>query len=406
MLARNALADLETFWAEQFPRGLRHRVRAAAGRLLQRRPRERRPRRLPAGHRVRRRRLRRREQRLLLRRARRPELRLDQLRPRLPGRPRRGVRPVHPGAGDGARVRPRGAGPRGLAVGLDRRRDPGRLPGRHLDPVGRRGRGRALGPADARARRAAARLPAAARPGRAPARARSRRTAPTSTGSRPSRRASTSGAEACRDDFGPDRGFTQLPFTTDEDLDRRRGRAPDELSTIIDDVAARRLGAGLRRGLRGTFDPPSIESFDGDAPGCAPDQRPRPRLLRRREPRRLRHDRPGVARLQSWATSPSPPRSRCPTGWPCATSSACPPTTRRRRARRSASAAGTRRGCSRTRPEGRRISPGDIDESVQFLLAFGNEPSVVPAADLTGFQLVDLFRAGFVEGLDACGLEG
>ena len=28
---------------------------------------------------------------------------------------------------------------------------------------------------------------------------------------------------------------------------------------------------------------------------------------------------------------------------------------------------------------------------------------MVPDADLTGFQLVDLFRTGFVEGLDACG---
>jgi hypothetical protein len=51
------------------------------------------------------------------------------------------------------------------------------------------------------------------------------------------------------------------------------------------------------------------------------------------------------------------------------------------------------------------ISPGDVDESVQFLLAFGNEPEVVPSADLTGFQLVDLFRSGFFEGLDACGLD-
>ena len=48
------------------------------------------------------------------------------------------------------------------------------------------------------------------------------------------------------------------------------------------------------------------------------------------------------------------------------------------------------------------ISPGDVDESVQFLLAFGNDPDVLPAADLSGFQLVDLFRNGFVRGLRAC----
>ena len=44
------------------------------------------------------------------------------------------------------------------------------------------------------------------------------------------------------------------------------------------------------------------------------------------------------------------------------------------------------------------ISPGDIDESVQFLLTYGNDPEVLPDVDLTGFQLVDLFRAGFLRG--------
>ena len=48
------------------------------------------------------------------------------------------------------------------------------------------------------------------------------------------------------------------------------------------------------------------------------------------------------------------------------------------------------------------ISPGDLDESVQFLLTYGRDPAVLPDANLSGFQQVDLFRAGFVEGLAAC----
>ena len=48
------------------------------------------------------------------------------------------------------------------------------------------------------------------------------------------------------------------------------------------------------------------------------------------------------------------------------------------------------------------ISPGDIDESVRFLLTYGDDPDVLGAADLSGFQEVDLFRAGFTEGLGAC----
>lgn len=48
------------------------------------------------------------------------------------------------------------------------------------------------------------------------------------------------------------------------------------------------------------------------------------------------------------------------------------------------------------------ISPGDIDEAVQFLLTYGTDPSVVPEVPLTGFQLVDLFRNGFFDGAAAC----
>ena len=48
------------------------------------------------------------------------------------------------------------------------------------------------------------------------------------------------------------------------------------------------------------------------------------------------------------------------------------------------------------------ISPGDVDESVQFLLVYTDEETVIPDVGLSGFQLVDLFRNGFVRGLSAC----
>jgi hypothetical protein len=50
------------------------------------------------------------------------------------------------------------------------------------------------------------------------------------------------------------------------------------------------------------------------------------------------------------------------------------------------------------------ISPGDLDEGVEFLLTYGSDPEVIPAVDLTGFQLVDIFRTGFTRGVEACGL--
>jgi hypothetical protein len=49
------------------------------------------------------------------------------------------------------------------------------------------------------------------------------------------------------------------------------------------------------------------------------------------------------------------------------------------------------------------ISPGDVDEAAVVLLEYATEPTVVPASGLTGFQLVDVFRQGFVDGGAACG---
>ena len=51
---------------------------------------------------------------------------------------------------------------------------------------------------------------------------------------------------------------------------------------------------------------------------------------------------------------------------------------------------------------GLQISPGDLDEGVQFLLQYGQDPKVLPGVDRTGFQLVDLFRQGFLHGGQPC----
>jgi predicted metalloprotease len=50
------------------------------------------------------------------------------------------------------------------------------------------------------------------------------------------------------------------------------------------------------------------------------------------------------------------------------------------------------------------ISPGDIDEAVQFLLTYGVDDDVFPNLDASGFELVGAFRTGFLEGGDACEL--
>jgi predicted metalloprotease len=48
------------------------------------------------------------------------------------------------------------------------------------------------------------------------------------------------------------------------------------------------------------------------------------------------------------------------------------------------------------------LSPGDVDEAVQFLLSYGVDPTVFPNTALSGFEMVGAFRSGFLEGGTAC----
>jgi hypothetical protein len=48
------------------------------------------------------------------------------------------------------------------------------------------------------------------------------------------------------------------------------------------------------------------------------------------------------------------------------------------------------------------LSPGDVDEAVVFLLTYGQEEGVFPNTDLSGFEMVDAFRDGFLNGGAGC----
>ncbi len=52
------------------------------------------------------------------------------------------------------------------------------------------------------------------------------------------------------------------------------------------------------------------------------------------------------------------------------------------------------------------ISPGDIDEAVIFLIDYGSRREILPEVGLSGFQLVDVFRQGFINGGADCGIFG
>jgi predicted metalloprotease len=208
------------------------------------------------------------------------------------------------------------------------------------------------------------------------------------------------GAVACRDRFGPDRPFTQTEFTRDDDF-RNQGNAPyRQLPDLIETSLPEFWEREFREVFGTTFDRPAIQPFARTAPDCAPANRD---LVYCPDSDVVGYDETDLARpaydLGDFAvmTGVSIPyalavrdqlglsiddqdalRSAiCLTGW---------------------YAAGVYEGVVRTV----QISPGDLDESVQFLLTYGDDPSVLGEADLTGFQLVDLFRGGFVDGVRAC----
>jgi predicted metalloprotease len=213
-----------------------------------------------------------------------------------------------------------------------------------------------------------------------------------------------SGAEACRDNFGRDRVFTQQPFTTDSEAASGGNASPGELLEIIDTSLPAAWEPAFDELTGERFDPPSIEPFEDDAPRCAPDADLD--LVYCPDENVVGFDTADLAspayELGDFAVATA---VALPYG--LAVRDQLGLSTDDEEAARSAVclsgwyAAQVFAG----QADGTTISPGDVDESVQFLLAFGREPTVVPVADLTGFQLVDLFRAGFVEGLDACGLD-
>jgi predicted metalloprotease len=211
------------------------------------------------------------------------------------------------------------------------------------------------------------------------------------------------GPEACRDNFGPDRVFTQGSFRdSDEALTGGNAEYPT-LLRIVGSSLPTVWSQAFRDVFGEQFTAPSIEPFDGTAPPCAPDRDLD--LVYCGDENLVGFDQTDLARPAyseigdfAVATAASVPyglavrdqlglstddqdaarSALCLTGWYAA------------------------KVFNRQAGANVRISPGDIDESVQFLLTYGDDPEVLGAADVSGFQQVDLFRAGFVEGLGSC----
>ena len=212
------------------------------------------------------------------------------------------------------------------------------------------------------------------------------------------------GPETCRDEFGPDRVFTQGAFTRDDDLQRGGNATYPELMDIIDVSLPTVWEQAFQDVFRDEFQPPEIEPFSDEAPACAAD--PDLDLIQCADEGLVGFDEADLTRRAyqlgdfAVATAVAIPYSLA------AREQLGLPTDGEEAIRSALCLTGWYAAKVYNGQAGKdiAISPGDLDESVQFLLAYGNDPDVVPDVDLSGFQQVDLFRAGFVQGLAACGV--
>ncbi|CAN5333748.1 neutral zinc metallopeptidase [soil metagenome] len=211
------------------------------------------------------------------------------------------------------------------------------------------------------------------------------------------------GAQACADNYSDERLFTQGEFSQ-ADLESRGNSPYDETLMITADT----LNAFWTQALDEVFDvewtAPALESFDGGVPTC--DGARQRRIVTYCEPdNRVDFDggelMPTVhAEIGDFAVSTligvqyalsaraqlgldfrgeNALRSAiCLTGWYAGQFFLG-----------SIEAEAT-------------ISPGDLDESIQVLLEYGTQGDVLPDVGLSGFQQVDLFREGALEGASAC----
>jgi predicted metalloprotease len=216
------------------------------------------------------------------------------------------------------------------------------------------------------------------------------------------------GVGACRDDFGADRLFTAASFANDTDYINQGNSPFDDIVDWTETTLPAFWSEVFPAAYDTDFSPPEVTTFDGTAPDCAGVQDrdlgycaddttvyldetdladpaygdigdfalttalSLPYSLAVREQAGLSTDDGAATRS-----------AVCLTGW--------------------YEAQWYNNAFADVLPDVS-ISPGDIDEAVQFLLEYGVRPEVFPNTSASGFELVGAFRTGFLQGGDACDL--
>jgi len=216
----------------------------------------------------------------------------------------------------------------------------------------------------------------------------------------------TEGVAACRDNYAEgERVFTVDEFTSQEDYDNE-GNAP---LADLPDIIAGSLPVYYDSWVE-DFEAPTLTTFDGTAPECG-DMGAEDRDIGWCEADNTVYvDEtdvllPAYEELGDFAVAtafglPYAQAVRAHLGLPADDTTATVCLT-------GAYTAAFFNGDFGNDEEGVTLSPGDVDEAIQFLLTYGQTESVLPNVDATGFELVGAFRAGFLEGPGAgpCGIQ-
>ena len=211
------------------------------------------------------------------------------------------------------------------------------------------------------------------------------------------------GVATCRDDFGPDRVYTDEPFTSAEDQQNNGNATYPDAVAFVEKTLPRFWDAVFSQLLSKSFTAPKVTAVSGNAPSCAGAGSPE--LGYCRSDKTVYFDqkdlvRPAYDKIGDWsvATAISLP-------YALAARTELGKSTDDSAATRSAVCLTgwyTARAFDGDFSDVLTLSPGDVDEGVRFLLTYGVSDRVFPNTPETGFELLRSFRDGFVQGGKAC----
>lgn len=211
------------------------------------------------------------------------------------------------------------------------------------------------------------------------------------------------GVATCRDDFGPDRVFTDQAFTSAQDA-AENGNLPYPDAIRYTEKTLPAFWDGVfSQLLSKKFSEPKVTAVSGTAPRCAGGGQQE--LGYCRSDKTVYFDqkdlvRPAYGKIGDWAAA-----TAISLPYALAARSELGRSTNDDAATRSAVCLTgwfTARVFDGDFADTITLSPGDVDEAVRFVLTYGVSDRVFPNTRATGFELLRSFRDGFVQGGKAC----